>query len=222
MNRREWLTVAGAGLAAASAASLGSGCAASFAHTSPLYAADGFYGAGGSLDQAAAKKAYFDFMAAKGYPVTKTVRDHFWATDFGLGKFTEIGMGIQFWVNDKDQGYSAMDVFLLPNQATPEHQAVKTGDAKAKIATWHVRYGWLYSFTEGDTTPGAEALIPPSQKGFVTALSERILKQGDVAVLARPEEWQWKLAGPDGAIFSEYGTYHDAKASRFTNARVRF
>jgi D-lyxose ketol-isomerase len=222
MNRREWLIALAGGVAAASAASLGAGCAASFAHTSPLYADAGFYAPGGKLDEAAAKKAYLEFMAAKGYPVTKSVREHLWVTDFGLGKFTETGMGIQFWANDKDQGYSAMDVFLLPNQATPEHNAVKTGDAKAKMATWNVRYGWLYNFTEGDATPGAEALIPPSQKGFVTALSERILKQGDVAVLARPEELEWKLAGPDGAIFSEYGTYHDAKAARFTNPKVRF
>jgi len=222
MNRREWLTAVAGGLAAVSAAWLGAGCAASFAHTSPLYAADGFYAPGGKFDQAAAKKAYMDFMAAKGYPVTKSVRDHLWVTDFGLGKFTEIGMGVLFWANDKDQGYSAMDVFLLPNQAVPEYDAAKTGDAKAKMETWHVRYGWLYNFTEGDATPGADALVPPSQKGFVTALAERIFKQGDVAVLARPEESHWKLAGPEGAVFSEYGTYHDAKALRFTNPKVRF
>ena len=39
-----------------------------------------------------AKQAYFDMMAAYGYPVSDSLRTNMWATDFGLGDFANVGM----------------------------------------------------------------------------------------------------------------------------------
>ncbi|MCK5862134.1 MAG: hypothetical protein KAH38_06595 [Candidatus Hydrogenedentes bacterium] len=187
------------------------------------YSNDDFYKADGTFDVEKAKQAYYDMMDRFNYPIVDRLRgEEFWAVDFGMGKFTEVGMAGIFWVNNQKDNYFGHEIYLLPGQMIPEHKHVKTPDAGPKMEAWQSRHGWVYIYGEGDATPGVEEHVPPSHKECVVACNEQKLLPGEVGTLAGAEQWHWMLAGPDGAVVTEYATYHDGTALRFSNSDVQF
>jgi D-lyxose ketol-isomerase len=177
-----------------------------------------FYTPEGKFDVEAAKKAYYEMMRYYQYPIPERLRGpDFWTLDFGMGKFMEVGMAGIFWINNKEYGFFGHEIYLLPGQMIPEHAHVKTADGPAKMEGWHVRYGWVYIYGEGTPTEGVEARIPPSHKKCAKARTEKILKPGECACLGKPEEKHWMHAGPEGAIVSEYATWHDMAGLRFSH-----
>jgi len=182
-----------------------------------------FYGPDGKFNVEAAKKAYYEMMAYYNYPVVDRLKGpDFWTLDFGLGKFMEVGMAGIFWINNKEHNYFGHEIYLLPGQMIPEHAHVKTDEAGPKMEGWHVRHGWVYIYGEGEPTPGVEERIPPSHRQCAIARTEKILKPGECACLNAPEKKHWMRAGPDGAIVTEYATYHDGKGLRFSHPDVTF
>jgi len=180
-----------------------------------------FYGADGAFDEVAAKKAYYAMMASCNYPIPDRLRsEDFWTLDFGLGAFTEVGMAGIFWVNNKEHNYMGHEIFLLPGQMIPEHWHVATADAGAKLEAWHVRHGGVTLFGEGEPSPGAEKSIPPSHRAIAKARTMQVVKPGEHGILAGPEQRHFMVAGPEGAIVSEYATYHDMAGLRFTHPDV--
>ena len=185
------------------------------------YRTEDFYKAG-VFDAEAAKKAYYEMMWFYNYPIPPRLHtDEFWTLDFAVGKFTEVGMAGIFWVNNKKDNYFGHEIYLLPGQMIPEHKHVKTADAGPKMEAWHVRYGWVYIYGEGDPTPGVAERIPPTHKECAKARNEKKLMPGEVGMLAGPEQWHWMHAGPDGAIVTEYATYHDAAGLRFSHPKAK-
>jgi D-lyxose ketol-isomerase len=182
-----------------------------------------FYKADGTFDVEKAKQAYYDMMERFNYPIVPRLRgEEFWAVDFGMGKFTEVGMAGIFWLNNKEDNYFGHEIYLLPGQMIPEHRHVKTPDAGPKMEGWQPRHGWVYIYGEGEATPGVEERIPPSHKECAKARKEQKLMPGEVGMLGGAEEWHWQIAGPEGAIVTEYATYHDGAALRFSNPDVKF
>lgn len=180
------------------------------------YRNEDFY-TNGKFDVEAAKKAYYEMMEAFNYPICDRLRGaEFWTVDFGLGKFMEVGMAGIFWVNNKQDNYFGHEIYLLPGQMIPEHKHVKTADAGPKLEAWQPRHGWIYIYGEGTPTPGVEARIPESHKECAVARTEKKLMPGEVGQLAGAEQWHWMRA-PEGAIVTEYATYHDGNGLRFTN-----
>jgi len=187
------------------------------------YPNEHFYTGDGTFDVAAAKEAYYEMFNAYQYPIVPRLKgEEFWAVDFGLGKFTEVGMAGIFWVNNAKDDYFGHEIFLLPGQMIPEHRHMKTNDARPKMEAWQVRYGSVHIYGEGDPTPGVEARIPPSHRECCVARVEKALSPGEVGMLAGPEQWHWMLAGPQGAIVTEYASYHDGAALRFTLSEIKF
>ncbi len=179
-----------------------------------------FYSADGKFNAEAAKQAYYDMMKRFNYPIYDRLKTaDFWVLDFGLGKFTEVGMGGIFWVNNLKDNYFGHEIYLLPGQMIPEHKHVKTADAGPKMEAWQPRYGWIYIYAEGTPTPGVEARIPASHKECAKARTEKKLVGGEVGMLAGPEQWHWMQA-PEGAIVTEYATYHDGKGLRFSHPKA--
>jgi hypothetical protein len=172
----------------------------------------------GKFDAAAGKQAYYDMFDRFGYPIPPRLRtDDFWTLDFNLGKFLEAGMAGIFWVNNKEHNYFGHEIYLLPGQAIPEHKHVKT-DVPCKLEGWHPRYGEIRIFgEEGAADPDVKGRMPSTHAPFTNCRSSRILKPGEVAGLAKPEEWHFMRAGPEGAIVTEYATYHDGAGLRFAN-----
>ena len=187
------------------------------AATMKKYRNEDFY-KDGKFDAEAAKQAYYEMFAYHNYPIVDRLKTaDFWVLDFGLGKFTEVGMAGIFWVNNLKDNYFGHEIYLLPGQIIPEHKHLKTDKAGPKMEAWQPRHGWIYIYGEGTPTPGAEEHIPPSHKECAVARTEKKLMPGEVGELLGAEQWHWMKAGPEGAIVTEYATYHDGTGLRFSH-----
>ena len=187
------------------------------------YRNEDFYQADGSFDTDRAKQAYYEMMERHGYPIVPRLKgDEFWAIDFGLGRFTEVGMAGIFWINNQRDNYFGHEIYLLPGQMIPEHCHKRTDEAGPKMEAWQPRHGWVYIYGEGEPTPGVEARIPSSHKQCAVARTEKKLTVGEVGTLETPEAMHWMKAGPQGAIVTEYATYHDGAGLRFSHPDVQF
>jgi hypothetical protein len=175
----------------------------------------------GRFDAVAAKQAYFDLMRHHHYPIVDRLKtDDFWATDFALGDFAHVGMGGVFWWNDKENGFFGHEIFLLPGQMIVEHAHVKT-ETKPKMEAWQTRHGMVYLFGEGPAGGTCPVTLPASQDGHIICTYQRPLMPGEVVPLKVAEQKHFMLAGPDGAIVTEYASYHDGAGLRFTNPGVK-
>ena len=181
-----------------------------------------FYDANGSFNQEAAKRAYLDFLQQAGYPVNDTIAGKLFVSDFGLGRFTEAGLGGILWWGDEPHNFSGLDAFLLPGQIIPEHWHVQVRDIPAKMESWLVRHGEIYAYAEGAPTPTMKAKLAGADAANVTVKCERVLGVGDIAGISRPLEKHWMQAGPQGAIFTEFSTFHTGEAVKFTDAKIKF
>jgi len=174
----------------------------------------------GKFNEKVAFAAFKEMFAFYGEPFTAFMEKEMWVTDFGMGDFEKAGMGGIFWVNDAEHGYFAHEIYLLPDQMIPEHVHMKTEFAP-KFESWMVRHGWCYNFSEvGDPTPNPPAL-PESQRGSVISKNFVVQNVGDIIHLKKIETFHFLKAGPEGAIVSEWASYHDGKGLRFTNLNAK-
>lgn len=179
----------------------------------------------GAFDKVAAKEAYFDLMKYYGVPVTPILKtDQFWVSDFAQKDFTTVGMGGIFWVNNVEHGYFGHDIYLLPGQMLVEHKHHPVGEVPAKMETWQVRHGSAYFFGEGEATDPMPVTIPQSQidNGGANCRKATLLEEGGLLTLNRIGAWHYIIAGPNGAIISEYATPHHGDALEFANKSVIF
>jgi D-lyxose ketol-isomerase len=187
-----------------------------------VYENDHFYGADGAFEVDVAKAAFYEMMEHHKYPIPERLRgEDFWTLDFGLGLFTEIGMAGIFWVNNLEHNYFGHEIYLLPGQSIPEHRHLKTEAAGPKLEGWHVRHGSILTYGEDKTATGDSAKILPSHKDCLVAKSAVKVLPGEVATLHGPEEWHWMKGGPEGAIVTEYATYHDGDGLRFSHPKAK-
>ena len=174
----------------------------------------------GELDPEIALNAYLDMLEHYGVPYSDFLKENLWITDFNLGDFENVGMAGIFWVNDPDHKYLGHEIYLLPGQMIVEHYHVAS-EYPAKFESWQVRHGWAYNYSIGDPTPNPPKL-PESQKGHITVSHFQKQFVDEVIHLAEPESPHFLLAGPGGAIITEYANYHDGDGLRFTNPNVEF
>jgi len=155
-------------------------------------------------------------MKYHGYPEYETMRDNLWVSDYGTGKFTEVGLAARMWRNNVEDKYMLMDLFMLPNQMLPEHwhlAGVEKGDngqdveVPAKLEGWLVRYGSSHIMGEGPNNMTFE--VPQSHNGGkVTVFHDTFCKAGEFAELNRAGAHHWQMAGPEGAIITETANCH--------------
>jgi D-lyxose ketol-isomerase len=183
-----------------------------------------FYNSDGSFNVERGRDAYIALMKYHGYPIFDGLREGLWVSDYGLGKFTELGLGAYGFINQSEDkgGYLGQDMYLLPNQMLPEHYHLQTPKAKPKMEGWHVRYGLSYTYGEGDSTLSSHIKIPDFEKAYVSVYHETPLAVGQTAVLNRETARHWQFGGPEGAIISEYGSYHDNDAVRHSDPNIVF
>lgn len=174
----------------------------------------------GKLDPDIALQAYLDMFDHYGIPYSDFIKENLWVTDFNLGDFENVGMAGIFWVNDPNHKYLGHEIYLLPGQMIVEHKHIAT-DYPAKFESWQVRHGWAYNYSIGDPTPNPPQL-PKSQAGHITVSHFQVQKVDEVIHLAELESPHFLLAGPEGAIITEYASYHDGEGLRFTNPHVEF
>lgn len=172
----------------------------------------------GVFNQDVAKKAFLDMFEHYGIPFTPFLEENFWVNDFGLGDFENTGMGGVFWINNSEHRYFGHEIYLLPGQMIAEHYHVPSA-YPAKHESWHVRNGWVYNFGVGEPSANPPAL-PESQKEFITAQNFHIMRVGDISSLQVLESRHFLMAGDEGAVVTEYGTFHDNDGLRFTNPKA--
>ncbi len=172
----------------------------------------------GKFQQDVAMEAMKDMFAFYDIPFTELMAKDMWVTDFGLGDFEHVGMGGIFWVNNEKYGYFAHAIYLLPGQMIPEHAHVAT-QYPAKHESWQVQKGWAYNCSEvGEATSGFPEI--PTAHGPVKSRNHVIQKVGEVLPLKELTTFHFLMAGPEGAIVSEWATYHDNAGLRFTNLKA--
>jgi len=173
------------------------------------------------FNQEAAREIYLRFLQQAGYPVNDAITQKLFVSDFGLGRFTEAGLGVILWWGTRRTTSAAWTPFCSrPDH--PEHWHVKVRDIPAKMESWLVRHGEIYAYAEGEPTPNLKAKLAAADAANVTVKRERILGVGEIAGISRPLEKHWMQAGPQGAIFTEFSTFHTGEAVKFTDAEVRF
>ncbi len=185
------------------------------------YASADFYDADGKFLKDKAREAYFDMFRRFGYPISEKLKKEMWILDFGLGDFANVGMAGIFWLNRRDYGYFGHEIFLLPGQMIAEHSHVPTSKGPAKMESWQPRRGMIYTFGEGEPTPALLEKIPASQRNLVKCRHCKPLKIDELADLNRLEAWHFMVAGPEGALVTEYGTFHDMDGLRFSNPKAK-
>ena len=224
-------TTVGAGLA------FGVGCKSIGGSTGNLKKDDMYKD--GKMDVAAVKKAYFEMFENFKYPVPDVLKtDEFWVADFMQGNMPKLGMGGIFWINetgtygghgakqykgqfaDQKFGYLGHEIYLLPGQTLPEHRHIGGAEGYGpKMEAWQVRYGEVtfYGEYEGDGTEKLLSELPECQRPWGYGESwmkskygaHRTAQCGKLYVLKDPESWHGQVAGPQGAIVTEYATYHN-------------
>lgn len=187
------------------------------------------------FDSEKATQAYFNLIRGFGLPVYErftTDPGFFWAIDFGQGEFASYGMAGVIWCNELPESYFGHTIYLLPCQSIPEHShvttTVKGKKHPAKHESWQVTHGSVYSFSEIgepnlDQFPEVKALLAPEQvKHLKSKHVEKWEADGKVYKLAKTESWHFLMGGPEGAVVSEFATYHDNEGLRFSNPKVKF
>ncbi len=193
----------------------------------PTLTKDMFY-KDGKFDKVAAKQAYLDMLARFGVPVSDNLRENMWVEDFGLGEFPAVGMGGIFWAQEDKYGVFGHEIYLLPNQMLIEHYhlAVPAKNLPAKYECWMARNGVSYCFGEEgeDASKFPNVKIPESQKKFVTVnkIAPACAKKGNVVWLNRIEARHFQIAGPEGAVVTEFGSFHSGEGVKFTNTNAKF
>ena len=212
-----------AGTAALAAGATAMPASAAATETMPVktYNSADFYDADGTFLVDKAREAYFDMFRRFGYPISDKLKKEMWILDFGLGDFANVGMAGIFWLNRQDYGYFGHEIFLLPGQMIPEHCHVPTAKGAAKMESWHPRHGKIYTFGEGEPTPEYLDKIPASQRAIVKSRRCTPLGIDELADLNRLEAWHFMVAGPEGALVTEYGTFHDMDGLRFSNPKAK-
>ncbi len=97
-----------------------------------------FYDADGKFDVEKGKDAIIALMNYHGYPIFPDIREKLWVSDYGTGEFLKLGLGANMFINNEQDRYMLMDLFLLPGQMLPEHYHLKTEKNPSKLEGWLV------------------------------------------------------------------------------------
>jgi hypothetical protein len=222
MDRRTLLKTAGsaAGLAAVGAVTGAAGAAEKCASEKPCikFKNEQFYGADGKFDVEKGKAAVVTLCKYHGFPLFDGFEEDLWVSDYGIGKFMEVGLAAHMYMNNVEDRYMLMDLFLMPGQMLPEHWHVEGEGNPAKREGWLVRCGLSHIVGVGEPNLGPDVVVPKSHwDGKVMTKHETVAKPGTFVPLDSVETRHWQFAGPEGAIITEVATVHTNSAVRHSD-----
>lgn len=125
-------------------------------------------------------------------------------TDFGLGDFYNIGLGVIIYINT--ERVCAKELALTPFQICPQHKHPDIMKNPGKEETFRCRWGEVYLYIDGNSTKNIKAVIPEKYSEKLNIFHEILLKPGDQYTLTS-NTWHWFQAGPQGAVLSEFSTH---------------
>lgn len=125
-------------------------------------------------------------------------------TDFGLGDFYNIGLGVIIYVNT--ERVCAKELAMTPFQICPQHKHPNIMKNPGKEETFRCRWGEVYLYIDGSNTKNIKAVIPEKYSERFNVFNEILLKPGDQYTLP-PNTGHWFQSGPQGAVLSEFSTH---------------
>jgi len=182
-----------------------------------------FYDAEGNFIEDKAKDAIISLMRFHDYPVYEGVKEKLWVSDYGTGKFTELGLAAHLFMNNEQDKYMLMDMFLLPNQMLPEHWHIDAGELPAKREGWLIRHGKSYvvGIGEDNLAEFPEVTIPGvHMNGDVTTKHIVLANAGMFIPLAEVYTRHWQFGGPEGAIITEVANVHSNAHVRHSDEKI--
>jgi D-lyxose ketol-isomerase len=165
-----------------------------------------------------AKDAILTLCKHHGYHVFPGLRDGLWVSDYKTGQFTKLGLAAYSFVNNVEDRYMLMDLFLLPGQMLPEHWHLAGEGNPAKREGWLIRWGLSHVVGIGEPNLGKDVIVPKCHMGGkVTVEHETVATPGMFVKLAKVESRHWQFAGPEGVILTEVANVHTNSAVRHTD-----
>jgi D-lyxose ketol-isomerase len=139
--------------------------------------------------------------------------------DFGLNDIRNIGLEIIVYENN--DRYCAKELVLLPRQTCPQHRHPSVDENNVgKRETFRCRWGEVYLYVEGPTTPKPRAVVPDRHKKHLSVWHEIILHPGDQHTIP-PNTLHWFQAGDQGAVVSEFSSTSIDEVDVFTDPNIK-
>ncbi len=221
LSRRALIKTAGCGLGLAAAAATCATAGAAPANDDrppPKFDNAEFYDAAGEFQVDRAKSAILRLCDYHKYPVFPDLAANLWVSDYGVGQFTTLGLAACIFVNNVEDRYMMMDLFILPGQMLPEHWHVAADGNPTKMEGWLVRWGLSHIVGIGEPNLGSDVVVPKCHwGGKVTVAHEVVAKPGMFVPLAKAESRHWQFGGPEGAIVTEVANVHTGAGVRHTD-----
>jgi hypothetical protein len=212
-----------AGLAAVSAVSGAAAAAEKCNQGKPCidFKNEQFYDADGKFSLEKAKQAVVTLCKYHGYPLFPGFEDNLWVSDYNIGHFMHVGLAAYMFVNNVEDRYMLMDLFLMPGQMLPEHWHLEGEGNPAKREGWLVRCGLSHIVGIGEPNLGNDVVVPKCHwGGKVLTKHEVVATPGTFVPLAEVESRHWQLAGPEGAIITEVANVHTNSAVRHSDPEM--
>ncbi|QZT38006.1 hypothetical protein K5X82_03680 [Halosquirtibacter xylanolyticus] len=182
------------------------------------------YYSNGKFDSEKAKDAVITLCKYHGYPIHPNFREKLKVSDYGEGRFAEMGIAVNMVVNNQEDKYMLMEIFLLPGQMLPEHRHLKGDDLPAKLEGWFIRHGMSYIVGVGkDNLDKFPDIKIPYCHNEATTKTKHVYPAypGDFTKLLKEETLHWQFAGKEGAIMSEVANVHSSPLVRHADLEAR-
>jgi D-lyxose ketol-isomerase len=159
-----------------------------------------------------------DMLTKVGIEVTSDERNNIEVAEFGLDELEQTGLELVVYVNT--DRYCAKELVLFPGQTCPEHRHPPVDGEPGKMETFRCRWGKVWLYTEGDSSPDVQAHIPAGGEKYYTVFNEIELNPGEQYTIP-PDTLHWFQAGDEGAIVSEFSSTSRDEFDIFTDPRIK-
>jgi D-lyxose ketol-isomerase len=184
---------------------------------------ENFYKADGSFDVEKGKDAIVALAKYHGYNIFPEFRENLWVSDYGTGKYTELGLAAYMFKNNETDKYMLMDLFLLPNQMLPEHWHLDGETNPAKLEGWLVRSGKSYIVAGGkDNLASFPAIKIPAFHMNGSAETKHVVEGTPGTFTPQDIVYakHWQFGGEEGAVITEVANVHTDAAVRHNDKAI--
>ena len=165
------------------------------------------------------RERVYRMLQRAGIVISREEKQNIEIADLGFDDI--VNLGIQVVVYENNDRYCAKELILFPRQLCPEHKHPRVDEQNVgKQETFRCRWGELYLYVEGESTPDPKAKIPEKYREYLTVWKEIVLKPGDQYTLPVNTK-HWFQAGDNGCVVSEFSSASIDEKDVFTDPRIR-
>ncbi|MGI6113096.1 MAG: D-lyxose/D-mannose family sugar isomerase [Mahellales bacterium] len=165
-----------------------------------------------------ARQRALEYFKKANIVLTEREKQNIEVADFGLGEHESTGLQLVVYVNTNR--CCAKELVLFPGQTCPEHRHPDVDGQPGKEETFRCRWGRVYLYVEGPSTPNPKCKPPKGREQYYTVFHEIVLNPGEQYTLA-PNTLHWFQAGDEGAVVSEFSTTSRDDLDIFTDVNIK-